>query len=198
MLCFTGLFCFLTALALGMCPPWVAEFSFSLRASPYLSLRPPLARGVGCSLECCPPLPGHNKKYFRAFSVFCWRLPVITLAVIDKQAPPRVGNLIFGYDLITIGSSLTVLQLQLHISCMKQDDKRVREVMARKEAESAHLSDVIGSAVIPDLATGRRKEICDKESQAVVMCYQSSGMQCGKLIDQLELCASNDGASGSQ
>lgn len=86
----------------------------------------------------------------------------------------------------------------MHLLCMRQDDKRVRELMARKEAESAHLSDVVGSAVIPDLTTGRRKAICDKESQAVVMCYQSNGMQCARLIDQLELCASNAGASGSQ
>lgn len=81
---------------------------------------------------------------------------------------------------------------------MRQDDKRVHELLARKEAESAHLSDVIGSAVIPDLATGRQKAICQKESQAVVMCYQSNGMQCGKLIDQLELCTSNASAPGSQ
>ena len=75
---------------------------------------------------------------------------------------------------------------------------KVRELMARQEAESAHLSDVIGSAVIPDLATGRRKAICGEESQAVVTCYQSNSMQCGKLIDQLEACASNAGAPGSQ
>lgn len=81
---------------------------------------------------------------------------------------------------------------------MWQDDQKVRELMARKEAESTHLSDVIGSAFIPDLATGRRKAICDKESQAVVVCYQSNGMQCGKLIDQLESCASNAAASGRQ
>lgn len=70
----------------------------------------------------------------------------------------------------------------------------MHELMARKEAESARLSDVIGSAVIPDLAAGQRKAICDKESQAVVMCYQSNRMPCGKLIDQLELCASNAGS----
>lgn len=81
---------------------------------------------------------------------------------------------------------------------MLQGDRRVRELTARKEAESAHLSDVVGSAVIPDLDTARRESLCDKESQAVVLCYQSKGVQCRKLIDQLELCASNAGASGSQ
>eukprot|EP00752_Nemacystus_decipiens_P017515 g15698.t2 len=58
---------------------------------------------------------------------------------------------------------------------IEEDEKRARELEARKEAESAHLSDVIGSAVIPDLATGRRKAICEKESQAVVIPRASGG-----------------------
>lgn len=74
---------------------------------------------------------------------------------------------------------------------MRQDDDRVQELVARKEAESANLSTILESALIPDVAAARRTAVCGGESQAVVKCYQSNGMQCGKFVDQLELCASN-------
>jgi len=72
---------------------------------------------------------------------------------------------------------------------MRQDDNKVQELVARKEAEFAHLSTILESALIPDVVAARR--VCDGESQAVVKCYTSNGMQCGKFVDQLELCASN-------
>ncbi|CAM9338283.1 unnamed protein product [Pylaiella littoralis] len=82
---------------------------------------------------------------------------------------------------------------------MEEDDAKVRELVALKEAESAHLSKIISSAFssafIPSRAAGRQTAVCGKESRAVVQCYRSNrtagDIPCGKLVDSLELCASN-------
>lgn len=71
----------------------------------------------------------------------------------------------------------------------------MRELVALKEAESAHLSKIITSAFIRSHAAGR-ETVCDEESRAVATCYQSNRtdgdtLQCEKLVDTLELCASN-------
>ena len=89
-----------------------------------------------------------------------------------------------GQSISTDGSALSPL-------CRtRQVDVRVQELVARKQAESANLSSILESALIPDVAV-QRTALCDEESQAVVKCYQSKGTPCAKFVDLLELCASN-------
>lgn len=84
----------------------------------------------------------------------------------------------------------------LQLCSVWQDDARVRELVALKEAESANLSKIISSAFIPSRAAGRQTAVCEEESRAVAKCYESNRMTgdtllCGKLVDTLELCVSN-------
>lgn len=70
------------------------------------------------------------------------------------------------------------------------------EVLAAKDAETAHLSKIVSSVVIPDIPAGQQMAVCDEESQAVVKCYLSrrergNELDCGKLVDILEECASS-------
>lgn len=70
------------------------------------------------------------------------------------------------------------------------------EVLAAKDAETAHLAKIVSSVVIPDVSAGQQMAVCDEESQAVVKCYLSrrergNELECGKLVDILEECASS-------
>lgn len=179
-----------------MCPPWKVVFT-SLRPSPHLLEGLSLGAGLFSRML---PRAYEVPTGLRAFPAMVCTCHDFYIHSIRRHRLTRKFKLSgissFGDDtMVTVAHRVSFEHL--HLSCMRQDNKRVRELMARKEAESAHLSDVIGSAMIPDLATERRKAICEKESQAVVMCYQSNGM-CGKLVDQLEFCASNASTSGSQ
>ncbi|CAB1106119.1 unnamed protein product [Ectocarpus sp. CCAP 1310/34] len=75
----------------------------------------------------------------------------------------------------------------------EEDDTRMVEVLAAKDAETAHLSKIVSSVVIPDVSAGQQMAVCDEESQAVVKCYRKergNELNCGKLVDILEECAS--------
>ncbi|CAN0208986.1 unnamed protein product [Ectocarpus sp. 6 AP-2014] len=75
----------------------------------------------------------------------------------------------------------------------EEDDNRMLEVLAAKDAETAHLSKIVISVVIPDVSAGQQLAVCDEESQAVVKCYRrekGNELNCGKLVDILEECAS--------
>ncbi|CAN0252443.1 unnamed protein product [Scytosiphon promiscuus] len=77
----------------------------------------------------------------------------------------------------------------------EQNEDRVRELLVAKGAESANLSGIIDSVVIPDLSAERQKAVCAEESHAVVKCYASlregAKVRCGNFVSILEECASN-------
>ncbi|CAM9111278.1 unnamed protein product [Ectocarpus sp. 12 AP-2014] len=75
----------------------------------------------------------------------------------------------------------------------EEDDTRMLEVLAAKDAETVHLSKIVSSVVIPDVSARQKMAVCDEESQAVIKCYRrekGNELNCGKLVDILEECAS--------
>ena len=78
----------------------------------------------------------------------------------------------------------------------RQDDDRVRELRAATNAESALLSKIISSVVVPKLPAERQVTFCSEESNAVIQCYQSrrstgEELKCTDFVDTLEACTSN-------
>ena len=98
---------------------------------------------------------------------------------------------------------LVFIHFYFFMSCMpnatfstRQDDDRVRELRAATNAESALLSKIISSVVVPKLPAERQVTFCSEESNAVIQCYQSrrstgEELKCTDFVDTLEACTSN-------